>query len=168
MKVRSIAKCAVFAAMLALCAWISIPLGALSITMQTFGVGLTLCLLGGKRGSVAIVVYLLLGMVGLPVFSGFRGGLGVLLGASGGYILGFGVFALVYWVLTALSDRFQVPALVFGMAACYGFGTVWFCTVYPPGGLGGAFVTCVLPFLLPDTLKLTLAVLLSRRLKGLV
>lgn len=168
MKVRSVVLCAVFAAMNALCAWISIPLGALSVTMQTFGVGLTLCLLGGKRGSITVFVYLLLGIVGLPVFSGFRGGLGVLLGASGGYILGFALFALIYWLLTALWHKLQIPALALGMAACYGFGTGWFCAVYAPGSFGEAFVTCVLPFLAPDAVKLILAVLLSRRLRRFV
>ena len=70
-------------------------------TMQTFAVFLALGLLGGRRGTYAVLVYLLLGMIGIPVFSGFRGGPGVLLGTTGGYILGFLGSALVYWLMTA-------------------------------------------------------------------
>ena len=80
MKVRNMALCALFAALLAVCAWLAIPVGDTAFTMQTFGVLLTLGLLGGRWGSVSILLYLLLGLVGLPVFSGFQGGFGVLLG----------------------------------------------------------------------------------------
>ena len=88
MKVRNMALCGLFTAVLAVCAWLSVPMGDMVITLQTFGIFLTLGLLGGKRGSLAILVYLLLGAIGAPVFSGFRGGLGALLGTTGGYIFG--------------------------------------------------------------------------------
>ena len=89
MKVRNMALCGLFTAVLAICAWISVPMGDTVITLQTFGIFLTLRLLGGKRGTVTVLVYLLLGAIGAPVFSGFRGGLGALLGTTGGYIFGF-------------------------------------------------------------------------------
>jgi hypothetical protein len=76
-------------AILCVCGWLTVPVGDSVLTMQTFGVFLTLYQLGGRRGTGTIIVYLLLGAVGLPVFSGFRGGLGMLLGATGGYLLGF-------------------------------------------------------------------------------
>ena len=79
---------ALFAALMALCAWVTVPY-AVPFTMQTFGVFLALLLLGGKRGTICMAVYLLLGAVGLPVFSGFRGGVGALVGSTGGYLVGF-------------------------------------------------------------------------------
>ena len=89
--------CSLLAALTAICAWIAIPLPGISFTMQTFAVLLTLGLLGGRWGSISILLYLLLGIVGLPVFSGFRGGAAALLDPTGGFIWGFPVCGLVYW-----------------------------------------------------------------------
>ena len=91
---------ALFSVLIAVCAWISIP-ATIPFTLQTFGIFAALTILGGRRGTYATVVYLLLGAVGLPVFSGFQAGIGTLLGATGGFILGFAAQALVYWLLTA-------------------------------------------------------------------
>lgn len=100
-----LAYAALFAVLLMVCAWINIPL-TVPFTLQTFGVFAALGTLGGRRGTLAILAYLLLGLVGLPVFSGFQGGPGVLLGTTGGYILGFLASALLYWGMTArLGDR---------------------------------------------------------------
>ena len=153
--------CAICAALLSFCAWLSIPLGDIAVTMQTFGVALALLLLGGKWGSVSIGVYLLLGAVGLPVFSGFRGGIGALAGVTGGFLWGFLVTGLVFsWL-----ERFgRVPALAAGILACYGCGCLWFC-LYSGGGLWLILLRCVIPFLIPDAVKLWLAVSLSLRLK---
>ena len=94
-----LAYAALFAVLLMVCAWINIPL-TVPFTLQTFGVFAALGTLGGRRGILAILAYLLLGLVGLPVFSGFQGGPGVLLGTTGGYILGFLASALLYWGMT--------------------------------------------------------------------
>lgn len=174
MKIRNMALCGLFAALLVICAWISIPIGDAVITMQTLGVFLALGVLDGKRGTVAVAIYLLLGIVGLPVFSGFRGGIGTLLGVTGGYIAGFLATALVYWLVTAMGrnkEIFRLLGMVLGLLACYLLGTLWFRYGYLSyGGLGwGAILLkCVVPYLLPDTAKLILAWLLSRRLRLLV
>ena len=171
MKVRNMARCALFAALLAVCAWIAVPLGDISFTMQTFAVALTLGLLGGKQGTISIFVYLLLGVAGAPVFSGFRGGLGALLGATGGYMAGFALWALVYWLITALwgnGAKTRLCAMILGLLLCYVFGTLWFCFGYFRGsamGIGLILMKCVVPYLLPDTVKLALAWLLTLRLK---
>lgn len=174
MKVRNMALCALFAALIAVCAWISIPMGDIAITMQTFGIFLTLGVLGGKRGTVSVAVYLLLGIVGLPVFSGFQGGVGALLGVTGGYIAGFLAAALIYWLITAFGkqkDIFRLLGMVVGLLACYLFGTLWFQFGYLSyGGLsfGAVLLKCVVPYLLPDAAKLMIAWLLSRRLRQFV
>ena len=171
MKVRNMALCALFAALLCVCAWISIPAGDMVITMQTFGIFLTLGVLGGKRGTIAIAIYLLMGIVGLPVFSGFRGGLGALMGVTGGYIAGFLATALIYWLVAGLGKNkeiFRLLGMVLGLAACYLCGTLWFRFGYlSDGGLSwdAILLKCVVPYLLPDAAKLILAWLLSRRLR---
>ena len=130
MKVRNMAQCALFAALLTLCAWVSVPAADVAFTLQTFGIALTLLLLDGKRGTLSILVYLLLGIVGLPVFTGFQGGIGTLLNVTGGYILGFLVWGLLYWLITAIAPNKQLLALILGLLACYAFGSFWFCWLY--------------------------------------
>ena len=174
MKVRNMARCALLTALLCICAWIGFPLGDVSITMQTFGLFLTLGLLGGKIGSLSCFLYLLLGSVGLPVFSGFRGGLGTLLGATGGYILGFLAAALVYWLITALLGTrlpIRAGASLLGLLVCYGFGTLWYALIWTKAGglsLGLILGKCVLPYLLPDLIKLGLALAATEKLKRII
>ena len=169
-RVRDLTAIALLAALLAVCSWLTVPFGPVPFTMQTFAVFSALGLLGGRRGTVAVLVYLCLGLVGLPVFSGFSGGVGQLVGPTGGYLIGFAIGGLVYWAFTArcgTGPRALAAGLVLALAVCYAFGTAWFLTVYTGGGsagtLGGALALCVLPYLLPDAVKLALAMLLVRR-----
>ena len=119
--------------------------------------------------------YILLGAVGIPVFSGFRGGPGALLGTTGGYIVGFLFTALTVGMAVQRKGR-KLPVLVLSMAAgillCYTFGTAWFMLVYSRGtgpiSLGTALGWCVLPYLIPDGVKVVLAALLTRRLHPLI
>ncbi len=165
---------ALVVALMAMCAWITIP-AAVPITMQTFGVFLALLLLGGKRGAICMAVYLLLGAVGVPVFSGFRGGVSALVGSTGGYLVGFIVSALLMWALTGFARRNRwtlAVALAVSLLACYAFGTVWFVVVSVRAGkamtFGTALSFCVLPYILPDAAKIWLAYFLSKRLKRFV
>ena len=175
MKVRNMAMCALFAALLCICAWFYVPAGDSAFTMQTFGVFLALGLLGGKHGTLSILIYLLLGAVGLPVFSGFRGGLGVLLGPSGGYLFGFLFAGLLFWLVSACLPHVRLRLLfsfLAGLLALYAAGTVWFSVIYVPPGtslsLMAVIAKYVLPYLLPDGLKLGLSLLLTRKLKRFV
>ena len=170
MQSKNIARCALFSALMCLCAWISLPFGESPITLQTFALFLTLELMGGKYGSLVCLIYLLLGSVGLPVFSGFRGGMGMLLGATGGYLWGFLACALLYWLITrVLGNRFRIPALLGGLLLCYVLGTLWFYGIYlregNPIGIGFVLLKCVVPFILPDLTKLALALTLAKKLK---
>ena len=170
MRTQELARAALFAALIAICSWISIPT-AVPFTLQTFAVFLALGVLGGKLGTLSVAVYLLLGAVGLPVFAGFQGGLGALLGATGGYLAGFLLTALTVWGaerrLGKSAPVFLVSCLL-GLALCYLFGSVWFAAVDAaasgPVGLVTVLGWCVFPFVLPDLAKLALAVVLSRRL----
>lgn len=162
---------ALFAALIALCAWLTIP-AAVPFTMQTFGLFLALLLLGGRRGVLCVTVYLLLGAAGAPVFSGFRGGVSALAGVTGGYLAGFLVSALLMWALSGFARKGRAAlavSMALSLAACYAFGTAWFVAASARAGAAASFRTalavCVLPYLLPDAAKLYLAFLLARRLK---
>ena len=158
------------AVLIAICSWISIPT-TVPFTMQTFAVFFVLSAFGGKRGTVAIIVYILLGAVGIPVFAQFTSGIGVFLGSTGGYIVGFVLMGLVYWLIVRFLGKklwVEILAMVIGLAVCYSFGTVWFMIVYAQanGAVGIAMVLtwCVIPFIIPDLIKLGLALALARRL----
>lgn len=165
---------AVGAALTAVCSWISIP-STVPFTLQTFAVFCVLSLLGGKRGTVSIVIYILLGAVGMPVFAGFTGGIGILLGTTGGYIIGFILMGLLFW----LAEHFfgnvlpvRIVSMLAGLLVCYAFGTGWFLWVYARQsgaiGIGTALSWCVLPFILPDLAKMALAVGIAGRVKKFI
>ena len=172
LRTRDLTYIALFAVLMAICAWITIPM-TVPFTLQIFAVFAALATLGGRRGTYAVAVYLLLGAVGLPVGAGFQGGLGWLLGTTGGYIVGFLCIALIYWLITARlgeSLPVSIAASVLGLLVCYLFGTAWFMAVYArftgPVGIMTALGWCVFPYVIPDLLKLVLAMTLSQRVKG--
>ena len=171
---KDAAMIAVCAAVMAVCSWISIP-AAVPFTMQTFGVFLAVGLLGGRNGTLAVVIYLLLGAAGLPVFSGFTGGIGHLFGATGGYIIGFVFSALLMWLMERFLGRSLkalVASMIAGLLVCYAFGTAWFMVVYARDsgsiGLITALSWCVFPYIIPDALKILLAAVMTRRLRPLI
>lgn len=169
-KIVAMVQIALFAAIIAICSWIQIPL-TVPFTLQTFAVFCTLGILGGKNGTISVLLYIILGAVGVPVFAGFSGGVGVLLGTTGGYIIGFLFTALLYWAITHFfGDKLPVMiiAMALGLVVCYAFGTVWFMLVYARTtgavGLMTALGWCVFPFILPDCVKIALAILLAKRI----
>ncbi|MBE5905775.1 MAG: biotin transporter BioY [Lachnospiraceae bacterium] len=171
MKTMDYVLSAVCATLIAVCSWISVPT-MVPFTLQTMAVFLVLELIGGKRGTLSILVYILLAAIGVPVLAGFSGGMGALLGMTGGYIVGFVFIGLTYWlseVLCGGNRVVRIVAMIVGMAICYVFGTVWFMTVYAkqlgPISLKTALSWCVIPFLIPDAVKLVLAVTLGARLR---
>ncbi len=161
----------IFAVVIAVCSWISIP-AAVPFTLQTFAVFLAVILLGGKRGTLAVLVYILLGAMGIPVFAGFRGGIGVLFNNTGGYIVGFLCSTLIMWAAESLLGGklwVQAVSMILGLAACYVVGTAWFMLVYirNTGAVGVMTVLgwCVIPFLIPDMVKIMLALMLGNVLR---
>jgi len=174
MKTRISAKrlitIAIGAALVAVCSWISIPF-TIPFTLQTFAVCLIAALLGTVDGLLSLCIYLALGIVGIPVFSGFRGGIAVLLGTTGGYIIGF-FFTMLIVGLSVRHFGRKFPVLIISMAigilVCYAFGTAWFMILYTqktgPIGLVTALGWCVFPYLLPDAAKIILAAFLVNRI----
>lgn len=173
-KTYDIVYIGVFAVIMAICSWISIP-AAVPFTLQTFGVFIAVGVLGGKRGSLSVLVFILLGAIGIPVFANFSGGIGVLAGPTGGYIIGFLFSALLMWAMEKLPGKksvMQIVSMIAGLIVCYAFGTVWFVIVYGrmngPIGFTAALASCVVPFIIPDIIKIALAYVLSRKLRKYV
>lgn len=172
--VKQLSFCAIFVAIMAICSWISIPT-TIPFTLQTFGVFLAVGLLGGKLGTIAVSVYVLLGAIGIPVFQGFTGGLGIISGTTGGYIVGFIFFALVMWLIQHFFGNGLIVmtiSMILGLLVCYAMGTIWFMVVYTRDtgaiGLSAVLGWCVVPFIIPDAVKMVCAVTIINRLKKYV
>ncbi len=169
-KTKEIIIISLSAALICICSWIQVP-SAVPFTLQTFAVFLVSAVLGAKKGVAATLVYILLGAVGLPVFSGFQGGVGTLLGATGGYVFGFVLSALIVGAVAEKKGIKLLPSVlscVTAMLMCYLVGTLWFAFVYGDGNISGALSVCVLPFIIPDAIKITLAMIIAKRVKNLV
>ena len=161
-------------AFIAICAFMTIPT-AVPFTLQTFAIFFVLLILGGKKGTLTIFAYILIGAIGVPVFSSFRGGIGTLFGLTGGYIMGFLLTGIIYMVMTRRAETklyVKVIALVLGLIACYLYGTLWFVHVYTrdTGAIGAwqVLMTCVIPFIPFDAVKLAAAVLISGRVQKVI
>lgn len=157
MKAKELTQIALCIVIIAVCAMISIPIFAVPFTMQLFGVFLT-CLILRKKSIFAVISYILLGMVGVPVFAGFKGGLQVILGPTGGFIVGFVFIALI----VGLSKKHKLMYMIISLLVCYLFGSLWFWFVTKTS-LALALVYCVLPYIIPDLIKLGGALLLYNR-----
>ena len=165
MNKQNMARTAQFSALLCISAWLCLPLGNLVFSLQTGVLFLSMFLLGGKATSLVVLLYLLLGAVGLPVFSGFRGGIGMLLGPTGGFLLGFLVCSLLYWLLHPKTSFQKLLAALLGLACCYSLGAIWFRFGYAKdGSFSVILLQTVVPYLLPDILKLSLGFVLGKRL----
>lgn len=182
-KTAGMALAGLFAALTAVCSWISIPLGFTPVPMNlaTLAVFLAGGLLGKKHGAISLTVYALVGAVGAPVFAGFRGGFSVLAGPTGGYIIGYIAAAFVVGLIVADGSGNgdgagsgkaaavirRAAAMVAGLAACYALGTAWFM-ISTGTGFGAAMVACVIPFLPGEIIKITAATLLVGKLRRFV
>ena len=168
--IKSITEISLGAALLSISAWISIG-GVVPVTMQTFTLALVLLLLGGRRGSMVTLLYLAIGAVGLPVYSGLRGGVGHLFSEGGGFLFGFLFFSLAYMIVTEIfSDtaRVKIAALATGVILLYSCGIIWYTRYTPASSLMPLLMATVLPYLPFDAVKLTLAFFVSKRLEKYV
>lgn len=161
MSTRSLVQVALFAALIAVLAQIAIPLpGGVPITMQIFGIFLAGSLLGARKGALAVLVYLMLGLGGVPVFANGKAGIGVLLGPTGGYLIGFLAGAYVLGWLVEKRSRpgygWMVVGMALALAIAYVLGTVQFMLVNKMP-LPAALTVAVFPFLPLDLLKMFVA-----------
>lgn len=181
---RSIVYCAAAIACMAVTAWVTVPIGPVPLSLSPLAIFFTLFALKPRDAFIAICGYVALGAIGLPVFTGFRGGIGALFGPTGGFIMGFVVGACIVLPLSHLlskrtafaSDQratflggqvkrgFLLRSLIVGVcfaAIYYVFGWLWLMWV---GQLTeeAAFVAAVAPFVVPDLLKMLLAVFLAQ------
>ena len=172
---ESVAFCGLAIALITIGAWVTVPLGPVPLTLQTMVLAFVVLLFPAREAVASVAGYVVLGALGVPVFSGFRGGVSTLVGSTGGYLVGFIVSALLMWALTGFARRNRwtlAVALAVSLLACYAFGTVWFVVVSVRAGkamtFGTALSFCVLPYILPDAAKIWLAYFLSKRLKRFV
>ena len=158
---------ALFAALTAVLAQIQLPIGPVPFNLAVFGAFLAGMLLEPAWAAASMGVYMLLGAVGIPVFAGFMGGPAVLLGKTGGYVIGYIFIALATALAVKRSVKLPVigAAMLAGLLICYGFGTAWFMAV-TGADLVSALGWCVLPSIVPDVCKGVLACVLGRLLAG--
>lgn len=165
--VSQMAAIAVMAAVICVLGPLSVPIGAVPISLTPLAVYISVFLLGRKKGTMAVFLYILIGLIGIPVFSGFTGGPGKLFGPTGGYLISFvpmaylaGIFIDRYWNRWLL----QLLGMLLGLVLCYAFGTVWLATV-----AGYTFTQAlaigVIPFIGFDLAKIAVSLLLGRTLR---
>ena len=173
-KTKSIIYCGLFTALIAVGAFIKIPVPVVPFTLQYLFTMLAGLLLGARLGSLSVFAYMVLGLAGLPIFTE-GGGLWYVLKPSFGYIIGFVFSALVMWAFEKSFGKKTwalILSMVLALAVCYAFGTVWFMIVYAKNvgavGLSAVLGWCVIPFIIPDLAKITLAFILSNRISKAV
>ena len=150
---------ALFAAIISVCSLISIPIGEVPVTFQILGICLAAGFLGLAKGTISVVIYILLGLIGIPVFAGGTSGFAKLVSPTGGYIVGFIFTAIIIGLAVKLFGRklwVLIVAMIIGVLVCYAFGTAWFIILCNNSGksmdLANALSLCVVPFLPFDTL----------------
>lgn len=170
-RIYDIVITALMTAVMCVASFITIPVGAVPVTLQTFVVYIACAVLGTKKAVISVLLYLLLGVLGLPVFSSFRGGPGVLAGATGGYILGFLLIALISGEIIRIKKHNRIVMFVAfftGTLLCYLAGTLWYVLIYIGElnfhNFAGAFSVCVVPFIVPDIIKMFVASIVAKSL----
>ena len=156
---KTMALIAVMTAVTCILAPLSIPIGPVPISLTNLAIYFGLYILGMKKETLSYIIYLLIGFVGIPVFSGFTGGAGKLLGPTGGYLIGFIPMAVVAGILIDKFDGKVVPSvigMIIGTAICYALGTIWFC-IQADYKVMPALMLCVIPFLPGDAAKIAIA-----------
>lgn len=167
MKTRDMIICAIFAAVLCIFSVMTIPIALVPFSMAVFGILLTSYVLGAKRSIIAVVVFILLGAIGLPVFSGFRGGVSVLAGPTGGYITAYiftawfvGYFTSKLPIQKIKHMTLSILIMFVGVAICYLLGTVQFMFVQKTS-FAAALTMCVYPFIIADIIKCVMATVIG-------
>ena len=173
-KTRSMAVIALMAAVICILGplTLSIPVSPVPVSLANLAILFSVYILGAKRGTVSVLVYLLIGLAGVPVFSGFTGGAGKLLGPTGGYLIGYLFLAAVSgWFIDRFTNRgIHFLGMCLGTAVLYGFGTLWLARVAGMS-FSAALAAGVLPFIPGDLVKMVIVLVagseIRRRLAGI-
>lgn len=170
--IYDISLTALFTAVIVVCSWLSVSFSAVPFTLQTLGVFTAVAVLGLKRGTLAVGFYIVLGLIGLPVFHSFQGGFGVLMGSTGGFIIGLFVSSIIIGAINfknSKSLKMMLISMCIGQVAVYLFGVLWFVFVYgSEGSFATVLLTTVVPFIIPDILKIFLSAVISTRVSKYV
>lgn len=174
MKTKKLVLCAVCAAIICVLAPLSVPIaGMIPITLATFAIMLSGILLGGRMGTLSVVIYLIIGAIGVPVCAGYTPALPKLLGPTGGYLVGYIPLAFICGAIYAHWGKNRrgvkkYAAMLIGVLAgtfvLYAFGTAWFCILNNVGVMY-ALSLCVIPFLLGDAIKIAVVMILAPQLE---
>ncbi|MCR5565498.1 MAG: biotin transporter BioY [Clostridiales bacterium] len=172
MKVKDMTLTAVMAALICIAGPLTIAAGPVPLSLATFAIYLAGAILGKKWGTVSVGLYLLIGIIGVPVFSGFSGGFQKLAGVTGGYLIGYLPCAFLTGLGAEKAERAGkkriLPLMmVAGTIVLYTVGTAWFM-IQTGNGIGAALGLCVLPFLPGDAMKIAAATLLAVPVKNAV
>ena len=178
LSVKDMVLCALFAAICCVGSIITVPTGIVPVTLGTFGIMVTAMILGTKRGIISVVLFIILGAIGLPVFSNMAGGIGVLAGPTGGYIYSYILMVPIIGLAskclnkTLSSGMFTFLGCLAALAVCYIVGTAHFMVVMnyvndKPYSLWAALGTCVFQFIPFDIAKAIIAIIIAPRLKPL-
>ncbi len=166
-KVFQMSIIGVMAAIICILGPLSIPIGLVPITFTNLAIYFALYALGMKKGTISYLIYMLIGFSGVPVFSGFNGGPSVLLGPTGGYIIGFMFMALIAGLfIDRFSNKWYLcfVGMVIGTSVCYAFGTIWLA--YQTNmSIGAALATGVIPFILGDVAKILIATFIGPQIR---
>lgn len=168
MNTRDLVICSLFASITAILAQIAIPFpGGVPLTMQTLAVSLAGIMLGSKKGFISLFIYILLGAIGLPVFAQFSGGIQIILGPTGGFILSFPLMAFIIGFICDRTDNKYIIfiAMILGSIANYTIGAAQFAFIMHTT-LMSAFVACVVPFIFTGIVKAVLSTIVGIKLKG--
>lgn len=164
---QTIALIAVMTAVTCVLAPLSLPIGPVPISLTNLAIYFALYILGMKKGIISYVAYLVIGLVGVPVFSGFTGGPGKLIGPTGGYLIGFIPMALIAGIFI---DKFHgkfiqsMIGMVIGTIVCYALGTAWLA-YQAQMDFAAALGAGVIPFIPGDLIKMVLAALLGPQIQ---
>lgn len=171
MDIKDMTLIAMFVAIISVCSWISIPVGTVPFTLQTLAVFVTAGVLGTKRSVITILVYIVLGLIGVPVFTQFKAGPHAIVGPTGGYLIGFIFMVIAIGEITKMfpnknqSTRNMVflVSMIVGDVLCFIAGTIHFMHVMKMD-LAGAIAICIIPYIIPDILKMLMALPLIARI----
>ncbi len=172
-KTKKITYASLGAVFLTIGSWITVPF-AIPFTMQTFALFFVLGAFGGKIGGISVFIHISLGLLGLPVFSGFQSGISALFSPAGGYVVGFALAGTLYFALYSVLNKNRLLDIAMPyicLVLCYTLGTAWYMLYISSEsqiGFASALSVCVFPYVIPDIIKVTLASITAEKLKRLI